>query len=96
MSQSARDDKWTTPPYRVARRGSCEGVVVRRMTEPVAFISLARRLGNPIAEMPEAAGVVALSELAHDLRSNRRRDLFSRATRECLAWLSSVKLERPS
>ena len=66
------------------------------MTAPVAFISLARRLGNPIAEMPEAAAVVALSELTHDLRSNRRRDYFSRATRECIAWLRTVKLERPS
>ena len=65
------------------------------MTEPVAFISLARRLGNPIAEIPEALSVVALSELSQDLR-NRRRDLLTRATRDCIAWLRSVRLNRPS
>ena len=57
------------------------------MTEPVAFVSLARRLGNPIAEIPEAVAVVALSELSQDLRTNRRRGLLTRATRECIAWL---------
>jgi hypothetical protein len=57
------------------------------MTQPVAFISLARRLGNPIAEIPEALAVVALSELSQNLRANRKRDIFSRATRDCLAWL---------
>jgi hypothetical protein len=66
------------------------------MTEPVAFISLARRLGNPIAERPEALAVVALSELVNALRSDRRRDHFSRATRGCIAWLRTVKLERLS
>jgi hypothetical protein len=66
------------------------------MTEPVAFISLARRLGNPIAEIPEAVSVVALSELSQDLRANRPRDFLSRATRDCIAWLRTVSLERPS
>ena len=66
------------------------------MTEPVAFISLARRLGNPIAERPEAVAVVALSELVRDLRTNRRRDILSRTTRDCIAWLRNVQLERQS
>ena len=66
------------------------------MTEPVAFISLARRLGNPIAEIPEALSVVALSELSRHLRARRRRDILSRATRDCLAWLRIVSLDRPS
>jgi len=66
------------------------------MTEPVAFISLARRLGNPIAEIPEALSVVALSELSQDLRASRRLALLTRATRDCLAWLRTVHLERRS
>ena len=65
------------------------------MTEPVAFVSLARRLGNPIAEIPEAVAVVALSELSQDLRT-RRRGLLTRATRECIAWLRAVHLDPPS
>jgi hypothetical protein len=82
-------------PHRVTRRGSCEGAAIGRMTEPDAFISLARRLGNPIAEIPEAMAVVALSELVRDLRTKRRRDLISRTTRDCLAWLRNVRVERP-
>jgi len=66
------------------------------MTQPVAFISLARRLGNPIAEIPEALSVVALSELSQALRDNRRRNLISRTTRDCIAWLRTVRLERLS
>jgi hypothetical protein len=66
------------------------------MTQLVAFISLARRLGNPIAEIPEALSVVALSELSQNLRANRRRDILARATRDCLAWLRTVRVERPS
>jgi hypothetical protein len=66
------------------------------MTQTVAFISLARRLGNPIAEIPEALSVVALSELRQDLRGKRGRDLLARATRDCMAWLRNVRLERPN
>ena len=66
------------------------------MTEPGAFISLARRLGNPIAEIPEALSIVALCELSQDLRANRRRDLLTRTTRDCIAWLRTVRLERSS
>jgi hypothetical protein len=63
------------------------------MSEPPAFISLARRLGNPIAEMPEAVAIVALSELVRALQSNSRRHRLARATRDCLTWLKTIKLE---
>jgi hypothetical protein len=64
------------------------------MSEPPAFISLARRLGNPIAEMPEAVAIVALSELARDLQSSPRRSRIVRVTRDCLVWLKTIKLDR--
>jgi hypothetical protein len=64
------------------------------MSEPPAFISLARRLGNPIAEMPEAASIVALSELVRDLKANTRRNRIVRVTRDCLVWLKTIKLDR--
>lgn len=64
------------------------------MTKAVAFLSLARRLGNPIAEIPEAVSLVALSELSQDLRTNRRRALLTRATRDCIAWLRAIQLRR--
>ena len=62
------------------------------MSEPLAFISLARRLGNPIAERPEARAIVALSELAHDLRTVRRKNPLARATRDCVEWLRTVTI----
>jgi len=64
------------------------------MSEPPAYISLARRLGNPIAEMPEAVAIEALSELARDLQGSSRRSRLARATRDCLTWLKAIKLER--
>ena len=96
MDLSHYDDKTAKPPFEspgvvLANKGGHSG----RMTEPVAFISLARRLGNPIAEIPEAVSVVALSELSQALRATRRR-LLSRAPRDCIAWLRTVSLERPS
>lgn len=64
------------------------------MSEPPAFISLARRLGNPIAEMPEAVSRVALSELVRDLQANTRRHRLVRVTRDCLVWLKTIKRDR--
>lgn len=63
------------------------------MTEQHAFLSLARRLGNPIADRPEAIAVVEIFELVRGLRSTRRRDRLVRATLGRLPWVRTVRTE---
>jgi len=55
----------------------------------VAFLSLAKRLGNPIAERPDAVGVLELLNLTRACQSAPLRDRLLQATIGRLA--SSLK-----
>ena len=45
-----------------------------------AFLSLAKRLGNPIAELPDAAGALALHSLTRACQASTLRERFVQAT----------------
>jgi hypothetical protein len=47
------------------------------VTENVAFLSLARRLGNPLAELPECIGAVEFFNLVRGLRRRGIRGYLS-------------------
>jgi hypothetical protein len=52
-----------------------------------AFLTLARRLGNPIAERPDAIATLEIVQLGRALRGERRRDQLMRVTLDCIARL---------
>ncbi len=53
-----------------------------------AFLSLAKRLGNPIAELPDAVGALALHSLTRACQASTLRERLVQATIARLPALS--------
>ena len=53
-----------------------------------AFLSLARRLGNPIAELPDSVGALALHNLTRACQASTFRERLVQATIGRLSSLS--------
>ena len=63
------------------------------MAEQPGFLWLARRLGNPIADRPDAIAAIEAFELVTAFRIlPRRQQRIVRATLGCLAWLQRGKV----
>jgi hypothetical protein len=53
-----------------------------------AFLSLAKRLGNPIAELPDAIGTLELVNLTRACQASTLRERLLQATAARLQWLA--------
>ena len=62
------------------------------MAEQLAFLSLARRVGNAMADRPDAIAAVEAFELVRAFRTlPPRQQKVVRVTLDCLAWLHKPK-----